>query len=373
MRKLIRLGGVLVVFLFALVAFRLVGSDIQARLFPPSCVKVAAPGAPDDGSTRLDIWFGPTQTFGQLGQPSLYVNVLGNVADNDGIDRLSYRLNGRDPITVPIGQDCRRLAEPGDFNIDLLVADLREGSNELEVIALDGAGDSVSSVVELTQESGTRWPLPYSIDWSEVSTVPDVALPVDGNWAAGPDGVRTLQLGYDRVLNVGDLSWTDYEATMSMTLHSIDEAAGFGWPSNGPAVGFIVRWIGHFPVDEVRPADGFTPLGSLAWYRWIGDTLGGRLVLSNTDGTVAVDKTDEAFPVGSTQWLKVRVETIDGGYRYAVKMWPEGESEPEKWDLVNNQPEDAVDSGSLVLVAHHVDVTFGDLSVVPLGVEGASG
>lgn len=366
MRNLVRAGLFLAAVVVAVGVIVVMGPDVRARLFPPTCIKVAEPAAPGDGSTRIDVWSGERQSFGQNGEPSLYLNVLGNVTDIDGVDTLQYRLNGRDPVAIPIGQDCRRLAEPGDFNVDLRFAEMLPGDNQIEIVAIDGTGERTSANVTVAYEPGQSWPLPYEIDWSDVTDIGRVAQPVDGRWAVEPAGVRTLQVGYDRVLNVGDLSWTDYEATMSMTLHDIDAETGFGWPSNGPAVGFIVRWIGHFPDGDKRPADGFTPLGSLAWYRWIGDVSSGRLVLSDTDGRVAVDKKDESFPVGSTQWIKMRVETLADGHVYSLKMWADGEEEPARWELVNTQPLDGVDSGSLVLVAHHVDVTFGDLSVVPI-------
>jgi len=47
-------------------------------------------------------------------------------------------------------------------------------------------------------------------------------------------------------------------------------------------------------------------------------------------------------------------------------MWPLGQAEPAAWGItyVTSTPPAA---GSLLLVAHHLDVTFGDVVVVPVG------
>jgi hypothetical protein len=44
--------------------------------------------------TVIDVWYGEEQTFGSLGNPQEWVNIMGNVSDSDGIASLSYSLNG---------------------------------------------------------------------------------------------------------------------------------------------------------------------------------------------------------------------------------------------------------------------------------------
>ena len=47
------------------------------------------------------VWRGSPQTFGQVGVPQRWVNVLGNVDDSNGIGSLSYRLNsGPEPLAA---------------------------------------------------------------------------------------------------------------------------------------------------------------------------------------------------------------------------------------------------------------------------------
>jgi hypothetical protein len=65
--------------------------------------------------------------------------------------------------------------------------------------------------------------------------------------------------------------------------------------------------------------------------------------------------------------MKMRGETLPGGdVEYSMKMWPVGQAEPAAWGItyVTNTPPAA---GSLLLVVHHLDVTVGDVSVVPVG------
>lgn len=72
-------------------------------------------------------------------------------------------------------------------------------------------------------------------------------------------------MGYDRLLGIGDLSWTDYEAEVSFTFHGFEGV--FSSPSNGPALGMIARWPGHTP-DGFQPARQWFPLGAFAAQRW---------------------------------------------------------------------------------------------------------
>ena len=78
----------------------------------------------------IDVWWGDTQTYGDTGFPQPYYNLHGNVSDPDGLDSLTYTLNGGASRNLNIGADNRRLARPGDFNADIPFADLQLGANE---------------------------------------------------------------------------------------------------------------------------------------------------------------------------------------------------------------------------------------------------
>jgi len=51
---------------------------------------------------------------------------------------------------------------------------------------------------------------------------------------------------------------------------------------------------------------------------------------------------------------------------YAVKAWDEAVPEPPDWDLVVDKDPEDMPSGAVLLVAHHADVTFGNIQVRPL-------
>ena len=68
---------------------------------------------------------------------------------------------------------------------------------------------------------------------------------------------------------------------------------------------------------------------------------------------------------GQTYMFKARSETVSGGVRYSWKVWPEGTAEPASWDLTLVEDSGPA-TGSVILIAHHVDVQFGDVTVTPI-------
>ena len=73
---------------------------------------------------------------------------------------------------------------------------------------------------------------------------------------------------------------------------------------------------------------------------------------------------------GNTYVFKARVRTTTIlGFphgRYRFKYWLAGDVEPD-WMLEATGWAGGMMGGSLLLIAHHVDATFGDVTVVPLG------
>ena len=55
------------------------------------------------------------------------------------------------------------------------------------------------------------------------------------------------------------------------------------------------------------------------------------------------------------------------GAVYRLKAWERGSGEPGAWDIVREVSRERETSGSFLLVAHHVDATFGDLTGRPIG------
>lgn len=312
----------------------------------------------------VDIWYGDPQPFGQIGNPQNWVNILGNVSDPDGIQSLTYTLNGGASEALSIGPDTRRLLEAGDFNVEIDFLDLVVGANIVAITATDTLSNTTVQNVTLDYVAGMVWPFSYTADWSLATAISDVAQVVDGQWGIIPGGIRPSIMGYDRTFVVGDLFWTDYEITVPITIHDIDPN-GFVWPSVSPGIGFTSRWTGHTTlVVGEQPHAFWQPSGGGAWYdagaailRLFGST-GGGLLVEDPLRTL----TDEVEYV----W-KFRLETLPGGSTfYGMKVWEQGQPEPGPWDFSGNDGATGLLSGSTVFIAHHVDATFGNITVTDL-------
>jgi len=315
----------------------------------------------------IAIWYGSDQLFGDIGNPQQWVNVLGNVSDPEGVASLSYSLNGGPESPLSIGLDTRRLASEGDFNVEIAYTDLISGSNQIVITATDELDNTTVETVTVQYVDGNFWPLPYSIGWGSVITIPHAAQVVDGLWALETDGIRPAIWGYDRIIAIGDVdvSWHDYEVTVPITIHDYDEA-GFNWPSVAPGFGMVMRWKGHTnsPVTCSQPHCGWLPSGATTWYGW--DNHDPRL---NLQGNNVLLDTDPSFELDfeTCYNFKMRVETVPGvGGFYRAKVWEDGQTEPSVWNLEGQEDLGDPQEGSLLLVAHHVDATFGDVTVVPV-------
>lgn len=318
----------------------------------------------DINGPRISVWNGLSQNFGQIGTPQQWVNILGNVSSPHGINSLTYRLNGGSTRTLSIGRNNRRLEKPGDFNVDLDIDDLNNGSNQLVITAMDGQGTQLSETVTINFSASNVWPQPYTINWNSVSNIPSVVQITDGQWAIGADGLRTAQVGYDRAVAIGDMSWKDYEVIVPIVLHSVD-FAGAGGVSGTPGLGILMRWHGHTddPNPGNQPKEGWLPHGEIGWWRWNRDQSTARLKFNT--GFPRIDFT----PVVGVKYIfRMRVETQpDQDSRYSLKVWVDGQPEPSNWMLVrDNGGTNDLSTGSFLLLAHHVDASFGDVIVTPL-------
>jgi len=316
----------------------------------------------------LDIWYGTSQDFGSVGIPQRWMNVLGNVSDTDGVTSLSYSLNGGPVRPLTIGANNNRLANDGDFNVEIDRSDLLPGANNLVITAVDSLGYSSAQTVTVNFAGDNVWPTTYSIDWANAGRIQNVAAIVDGHWRLTPSGVRPVNVGYDRLLAIGDVSWRDYEITVPLTVYSIDPA-GYASPSNGPGVGVLMRWTGHNDINVQRrqPKIGWRPIGALAWYRW-RSTTNQHLEFMGSMGGIQQRNTSKSLQFGVPYMMKMRVQTDGGNSIYRLRFWEAGQVEPEGWDLTGSGGSTTPQVGSLMLVAHHADVEFGNISITPVGV-----
>ena len=325
-----------------------------------------------DHRATIIFWFGEEQSFGRPGHAQRQVNVLGNVAlDGTSPMEASFRLNdegGWRPLTL--GCDLHRLATPGDFNVEIERAELRPGPNLLEVRVTCGNSEDViaRASMRLHHEVGCAWPLPFLAKWREARTPQDFVQVVDGNWRLTPDGLRVVGRYYDRMIALGDETWTDYEVRSSFRLHDYTPPAT-GAPSYDVAhVAIATRWPGH-ARDSFQPNRQWYPLGATAELRFEASLRNARWRIFDGERFYmeAQSRDYRQLELESRYRIVHRVQDLEGGRTlHSVKLWPDGDGEPERWDLQAIQPRRTLAGGSACLIAHHTDVTFGDIEVVPV-------
>lgn len=321
----------------------------------------------------IDLWYGEQQEFGQLGLPQKWINILGNVQSASGIKTFTYQLNDADPKPLTLGSDLHRLAAPGDFNIDLEVYACQEGENYLLLHAVDSSGFTASKEITFVLHKNNQWPLPYTIKWSEVKNLQEVAQVVDGQWAITENGLHNLDTYYDRVVAFGDDSWQNYEVKTTVTFHD------FTPPSPGPPVynvshaAIASRWPGH-ARDSLQPYRQWYPLGATSEFRLTAslDSCRWRIFDGPKPGSIRfyVEQEVDAYrkiELNKVYGMKHRVETIGSdSTRYSVKLWPMDQPEPADWDFSGVELEENVAAGSALLLAHNTSVTFGDVEIIPV-------
>ncbi len=340
-----------------------------------SCQNKDVPDGPE-----IEIWHGLHQKVGHLGTAQDDFNVMGKVSPADSIASLTYRLNNGPDIRLNFGEDTpgyRRLAELGHFNADIPIAQLQSGANKIEIIASDRKGRSTNQKVIVDLQSGS-YPLPVSIDWSKITDPQDAGQYVDGHWELEPGGLRTKHMGYDRIFLIGEKNWQDYEITVTALINQISETTSR--VSGGNGVGILFRFTGHvdggprhFP--KMQPKWGYQPFGAITWLQWdlskSKNLPSTQFYRGDNDRCISYSQ----FPVepGSTYWMKARCQTLqdqgdgDAVSCYSFKIWRDGEKEPAQWNWQETQvSKHAMRKGGVALLAHHVDVTFGNITIVSL-------
>ncbi len=334
-------------------------------------------GPPDQDNPIL-VWHGLDQKVGHLGFAQPDFNVLGTLSNHQSIVSLTCVVNGGEPLELTIARgpfgDTRRLAAPGNFNADIPLSTLRAGVNTVVLTATDSLGNSWLESVNVTKQDGESR-LPRLIEWSNVKDPQDVGQFVDGLWGLEDEGLRTLRTGYDRVFLIGDTSWIDYEVTVPFVVNHVDSATG---PvSGGNGLGILMRFQGHvnggprnFPVGQ--PKWGYQPFGAIGFLRW-KDGVEQPPVRQFYRGDKNAIENYGPVPIvaGNKFWMKMVSKTQpdrgnEGVTLYSFKIWEDGSEEPASWDWeVEQQSEHALRKGGVVLLAHHVDVTFGDVRIDP--------
>lgn len=312
---------------------------------------------------RITLFHGDHQAFGAPGEGQAWINILGNLAGD--VAALYYSLNDGPPVPLSLGPDTRRLQDPGDFNIDIAYGAL-DGSpadDRVTIMAILNDGTALSETVTVEYEAGRIWPKDYSIDWGAVTDIQDVVQVVDGTWEWDEAGARPVDLGYDRLLVLGDRHWDNYQMTTTVTLHDTDNEDPRGRDGGAFAVG--VLWGGHTddPVPEMQPKAGWHPGAFFAFDD-------GVISHSHHDFREVLGTAPPTLEEGRSYNLIVRVEQTGLYDRlYSVKIWEAGHAEPLDWTLQTTEvfaPNEAPAAGSIYLNAHYHDVTFGDIEVTEI-------
>ena len=312
---------------------------------------------PKTADIELHIWDGLNQRYGDPGNPQKWVNILGNVLPKGQTRSVTYSLNGSKSVRLRLGADGRRLVNSGDFNIEIPTKALQSGANIVEVVARDRRGGTATATIRVEWQPDKVWPLPYSVDWSDLrgaEEIQQVAQAVDGRWEITNGKLHIAKIGYDRLMAIGDTKWRDYQVEVPITIHKLGNRYG---------IGVVMRWNGHTddPVVTRNPRSGWLPLGAIGWFH------NGRLAISGNRWRVDPRQVHRPIAGGATYMFKMEVQTqANNRPVYRLKVWRQGKPEPEKWTVVARGRASDPKHGSLLLIAHKTNASFGPVKITPL-------
>ncbi len=366
---------------------QVVSTDVNGNVDTDN--EVQSTPATDDAPV-ITFWYGDTQTVGGNGDAQRWFDLLGNATDPDGVNFMSYSLNGAAAVAMEVGPDPanRRLENVGDFAVDVLLSSLNAGENTIEILARDNNGQESTKTATIIRVEGVDAPAAVGIDWTGVASIGSITSPVDGLWTPSGDVLQVVQPGYDRIVAIGDTDWADYEVLVPFTVSSLkadkDDPESFG-----AGIGVFLRWNGHNDTVQAgkQPQVGFwpdgvnpTPLGAIAWWAApfgvaTNDPGSGRLeIVDVVDSDGIGTGADPAVTIPANSAFALAFDTTyllraqADGSTYRLKVWQQGSAEPGAWTLEYDGSGDANDpgTGALALVAHEATATFGDVIVTPL-------
>ncbi|MEM9467299.1 MAG: hypothetical protein AAGA90_18135 [Actinomycetota bacterium] len=326
-------------------------------------------------------WYGEDVTINRALHPQRWVNIPGEIAAAQAILEVGYRLNGGEFTPLSLGPDGIRLQNQGDFNVELDLEILPNGTHQLDIFVRDLRQTSTLRIDLEVIDEGVPDAAPIEIDFGEVQDFAeyDEVSPVDGLWDLTPDGltVDPSYTGYDRLVGVGGAELVDYEVTADVIINSYHPPTEAS--ADRPAVGMIVRWTGHNQGNnEIQPRPGFTPDdegsipgGAFAFWRVNNsDTGRGRFILHGHDYSIRDSSSGRELVLGQRYRMKVIVETdVDGETNYTFKIWlPDLEEEPDAGLQFTTIPgEGAPRNGSVILLAHHTSLVWENVMITPTG------
>lgn len=343
-------------------------------LLPPLLAGWLPPA--ENQARAIVVWHGETQRVGHLGDLQDDFNLMGRVEPWREVDQFTYRVNGGLPTPLAF-RAFRRLAEDGDFNADIPIGLLRGGTNTITLEARFRDGGIVRKDVKLVRGRGASR-LPFVVRWRELEHFDQAGQAVDGEWRLTPRGLRTARMGYDRLFLIGERTWQDYEVHTTFIIHEVSRETTIH--SGGNGVGVVLRFAGHVTggprhFGSGQPKWGYQPFGAIGWLRWRKGRVSEAPHVQFYPGDSDQSEDIQAMPVqlGETYAIRFSCQTLPdaadgrGVTRYRFRIWRDGEAEPTGWTWERVQvSRHALRQGGLAFVAHHVDVTFGDVNVQPL-------
>ncbi len=336
-------------------------------------VRVLEPYTSTETSPVIDLWSGFSMHTGD-GVGERWFNIAGNVADPDGISMLTWSFNGVFVDSLNLGPDNRRLVRAGDFLIDIPRDWLEVGTNTVEVVATDNRAEITTALISITGEDDSPPAFPVTIDWN-TQPVDGLVEVVDGGWFVdGGELVLAEEYqGYDRLLAIGDVGWTEFDVRTWVVLDAIADSVG---PfSNTPGLGLLLRWNGHNdsvapgsqPEAGFRPDGGLTPTpyGAFPFYTFDPIDNSGLFEMQNHRSTVISSDDSLQIRRGVKYELRADAQVVVGGTVYRAKLWQSGLPEPDEWAVayVAGTGDFEARSGSVVLVAHEVAARFGPVTI----------
>lgn len=210
--------------------------------------------------------------------------------------------------------------------------------------------------------------LPLRIDW-ESEGIPNAhAQVVDGRLECNGSNVTTREVGYDRLIAVGDVRWRDYEVLVPISVHGMEPRA-YASRSVHTGVGVVLRWKGHSNWNgdletSRQPRSAPVPYGAIGWWTTWAD---GSEHLNFFDVDLRpVGIVPRSLELNRFYLFRVRVTTPEVGRSiYGLKVWPDDEDEPVARDVTMRSPVNGMDSGGLLLAAHETAASFGPVEIRP--------
>lgn len=334
----------------------------------------------EDVPIAINIWYGKTQFFGNNGSPQRQLNILGNISGS--VDKFSYSLNGGENHNLSIGPqkplEVRRLYNLGDFATEIFQdnPNILLGSNQVIFEAVDYSQNTLLDTV-LLNYSREDAKYPISIHWTEIDTLQKAIQVIDGYWKITDRGIRSdkLHIGYDRCFAVGDTTLSNYEIRTTVRVNAFYPKDSY--PSFGAGFGILTGWRGHtnndtpglrtqilqllYPEDW-QPYVGFTPYDGLFLVTPDDDNF--SLNFSRNDYDLSYEEKVN-FNTSETYSIIVQCENLNENNReYSFKIWKSDGKEPKKWNFKKvYEREHIKKNGSILFIAHHADMTYGDITI----------